>query len=121
MAWEKRARGGSYYYTKERGADGRVRSVYVGGGETAMLISHAESFRREEERIKAAMRRAERERESDIDATLDALAALAESVTVAALIASGYHTHKRQWRKRRHAKSIADEGEGGGRAGQGPF
>jgi hypothetical protein len=32
MGWETR-HGKLYYYCKERGADGRVRSIYVGAGE----------------------------------------------------------------------------------------
>ncbi|MDQ3258304.1 MAG: hypothetical protein M3R15_31215 [Acidobacteriota bacterium] len=46
MGWETRG-GTSYYYRKER--DGAsVRSVYVGSGETASLITQLEEMRSEE-------------------------------------------------------------------------
>src|SRR4051812_5214470 len=46
MAFETRARGGRYYYRKTRGADGRVRSVYVGAGERGEQAAREDAARR---------------------------------------------------------------------------
>ena len=45
MGWETR-RGRRYYYRKERGKDGRVRSVYCGGGERGELAAREDELRR---------------------------------------------------------------------------
>jgi len=99
MGWEDR-NGRSYYYRKERSGD-RVRSVYVGGGETARLISLYEGLRREEAEEEREAERQARGREMEIDAELDALGKLIGELATATLIAHGYHQHKRQWRRRR--------------------
>lgn len=99
MAWEER-NGRRYYYTKER-VGSRVVSHYVGAGLIAPLCAQ----RDEEERAKKAAERAalrrEIEKQDAIDARIDAVCKLAEKLVTAALIASGYHQHKRQWRKKR--------------------
>lgn len=100
MAWETRERGGRYYYRKER-EGGRVRSVYVGAGlfgQSAALLAEMERKNRELER--AAFRR-EIEKQEAVDACIDEIGELLEQLMTAALIASGYHQHKRQWRRRR--------------------
>jgi hypothetical protein len=100
MGWEKRG-GHLYYYRKER--DGpRVRSVYVGTGETAALISRLEGLRREEAETEREDHRRELAKLEQQDATIDEACRLINMVAEAALIAAGYHTHKRQWRRRRH-------------------
>jgi hypothetical protein len=45
MGWETR-KGHSYYYRKERGADGRVRSIYFGSGERAEAAAREDEERR---------------------------------------------------------------------------
>ena len=60
MGWEDR-NGRSYYYRKER--DGtRVKSVYVGRGETAGLIAQFEGMQSDEREEKRILARLERER-----------------------------------------------------------
>ncbi len=101
MGWETR-NGRSYYYRKEREAGGRVRSVYVGSGVTAGLIAQLDAMQsdeREEGRILAQM---ERERWHEQEAELDALGEMMDAVATGVLLAAGYHTHKRQWRLKRH-------------------
>lgn len=100
MGWETRDRGGSYYYRKEREGS-RVRSVYVGSGETALLISQLEEMRADQEQDERNRERQLRELDESADRALDSLSELTELLTVAALLASGYHTHKRQWRRKR--------------------
>jgi hypothetical protein len=104
MGWETRKRGGRYY-TRSRRVDGRVVREYVGGGvlgEIAALEDDYERRRREEE---AAYQREERERLQALTAPTEELCDAVEVLTRAALLASGYHRHKGEWRKRRDAES----------------
>jgi len=108
MAWEKRQRGG-YYYTRSRKVNGRVIREYVGGGilgEASARMDAAERQRREE---KAALWREERERLEALDGQMEELYETAEVLAKAALVAAGYHQHKRgEWRKRRGKQSTKD-------------
>ncbi len=100
MAFERRGNN-SYYYRKER-AGGGVRSVYVGRGETARLIAQLDDLERNAREEGRAVARLERERWQAQDAELDALGVMMDAVATGVLLASGYHTHKRQWRRKRH-------------------
>jgi hypothetical protein len=111
MGWEQRG-GRSYYYRKERESS-RVRSIYVGGGETAAFISQLEKGRREEDEMKREDRRRELAKLEQQDATIEAACRMIDMVIEAALIAAGFHIHKRQWRKQRY---VDDGGEGNGEA-----
>lgn len=112
MGWELR-RGRLYYYRKER-EGARVRSVYVGSGETAALISQLEGMRRDEDETEHENQRRELAKLERQDEAIDATCRLIETVTEAALIAAGFHTHKRQWRKIRYGSSGKDSGEAAG-------
>ncbi len=99
MALETR-RKRSYYYRKERrGAS--VRSVYVGAGELARLIARLDESRTEEERLNQALRQMEPERLEAEDAEVARACLIIETLTTAALLSEGFHTHKRQWRRKR--------------------
>lgn len=99
MGWETRG-SGTYYYRKVRDG-GRVRSEYVGTGLVAEILAEADALGRHD---------AERQRQAwqaQVDAERRTAAALAEvdrmvqGMTAAVLIAAGYHTHRRQWRRQR--------------------
>ena len=99
MALEQR-NGNFYYYEKRREGD-RVVSEYVGSGMAAVL---AEECAKMQAATKAAERRAFESRlaefaatSAEVDNTLAKIGAMAEAL----MVASGYHKHKRQWRKRR--------------------
>ncbi len=100
MGWETRGRN-SYYYRKER-AGGRVRSVYVGSGETASLIAQLDAIHSDEREGQRTLARMEREQWQEQESELDALVDMVDAVTTGVLLAAGYHTHKRQWRQKRH-------------------
>ncbi len=100
MGWEKRGRR-EYYYCKER-EGGRVRSVYVGGGETARLVAQLDAMKSDEREGERILARMERERWHEQEAELDALAELMDAVATGVLLAAGYHMHKRQWRLQQH-------------------
>lgn len=106
--WESRERGGRYY-TRSRKVDGRVVREYVGGGvlgEIAALEDTYERRRREEE---AAAWKEEREQMEALDGLTEELYEAAEILAKAALVASGYHQHKRgEWRKRRGEQPPKD-------------
>ena len=105
MGWETR-RGKTYYYRKER-VGKRVRSVYVGGGETAAVIAQFEAMQAEDAALKRELARREREELQAQDALEDAIVndvcSIIDTLTSGALLAAGYHTHKGQWRRKRHA------------------
>lgn len=100
MAFETR-KNGSYYYRKERDGE-RVRSVYVGSGETAMLIALLDAAEREEQEAERQKERTKRAEIEAHDAALDELSRIAEGVAKGVLLVAGYHTHKRQWRRTKH-------------------
>ena len=85
MAWER-----GYYYRVRR-ENGRVVREYVGRGRVAELMAKLDALDREKER-----------EERRLDADLEALIETTDLLARAALVAAGYHQHKRgEWRKRR--------------------
>lgn len=92
-----------------------MRSIYVGSGETAALISQLETVRRDTAETECAARRREVARYEQQDATIEAACKLIDTVMEAALLAAGFHTHKRQWRMRRYVNyggEGSDEAKG---------
>src|ERR1051326_4469084 len=98
MGWEQRGKY-SYYYRKER--NGRcARSVYLGRGETAALVSKLDAVRGAEQ---VALRREVSQAQRDlelIDYNIDSIGQLISMVTEGVLLVAGFHQHRRQWRKR---------------------
>ena len=99
MGWEQRK--SRFYYYRKRREGGRVVSTYVGTGSFAEACasrneSERENRRLEREAIRDEHEALDRQAQQVID-VLDQIRAL----THTALIASGYHMHKGQWRKRR--------------------
>ncbi len=98
--WERRERGG-LYYTRSRKEGGRVVREYLGAGEVAEAIAHAdETIRRvrdeKRERGRAFVGRAE-----GLAAPILELCEAADALLRAHLVAAGYHRHKGEWRLRR--------------------
>lgn len=75
-----------------------MKSTYVGRGEIAHLISQFQASSTAVERIVRANKLSEAEKP---EAALDLAAELIQLVTKAALLTAGFHTHKRQWRRKR--------------------
>jgi hypothetical protein len=99
MGWEQRGNS-QYYYRKER--DGkRVKSVYVGRGELAQMVSLIQSDSPLIERLARRMASPQAIKQERAEAELEDVVALVKMVTQAALLSTGFHTHKRQWRKMR--------------------
>ena len=100
MGWEQRGIN-QYYYRKEREGS-RVKSVYVGRGEVAHLISNFESHSTELEKLLRAKKSIEGDELEKVEATLDRAIELTQLFTQATLLAAGFHTHHRQWRRKRN-------------------
>lgn len=99
MGWETRGNGRYYYRKVRRG--GRVESEYIGGGMVAEALAELDDEARNDS---AAARRAwlaAVEAERHTVATLAQVDRIVSTMTAAALIAAGYHTHRRQWRRQR--------------------
>ena len=106
MPWDR-----GYYYRSERRA-GHPRRQYLGAGAVAELASKLDDSRREQSLALAARWRSERGECEALDGLLDELDEMADLVAHAALLAAGYHRHKRgEWRKRRDHDPIRQPSE----------
>ncbi len=99
MGWEDR-NGRSYYYRKER-SGGRVRSVYVGTGSMARGLALLDGLDRAEKADERDARAREREADEIAEAVASAAGVVCDTLRTAVLLAEGFHTHKRQWRRTR--------------------
>jgi len=103
MGWEHR-RNGRYYYRFHR-EGGRVVKQYLGCGAAAEAAAAEDAVRR-------AKRLAQRQASNDLTRTylplITHLATLKDAFDTAfhaAATATGHYVHKRQWRKRQHARA----------------
>ena len=110
MALETR-KGRLYYYRKEREGS-RVRSVYVGSGNIARGCALLDSLGHAEAEEKREARRREREADEIAEAEIAAVGVICETLTTAALLAAGFHTHKREWRRKRDGRRVTGDGDG---------
>lgn len=99
MGWEQRG-ANRYYYRKERQGS-RVKSTYVGRGEMANLISQFQESSNAVERIVRSNKLNDSEK---TEAAIDLASNLIQLVTQSALLTGGFHTHHRQWRRKRNAR-----------------
>lgn len=102
MSWERRGNN-EYYYRKERDGS-RVKSTYVGRGEMAHMISKFEASSGEVEKLLRAKRSIEAQDSERIEAALDRAVELVQLFTEASLLTAGFHTHHRQWRRKRKCR-----------------
>src|SRR5688572_11594025 len=100
MAWEERG-GRRYYYQSELVEDGRVVKKYIGAGEIAELISHADETRRRTREARRAQEREELERMEALAAPVLEIDQAADILARAHLVAAGYRLHKGEWRRGR--------------------
>lgn len=100
MGWEQRG-ANAYYYRKERSGT-NVKSTYVGRGEIAHLIAKFESSSAEVEKLMRAKKSIEAGELRRIEDTLDRAVELVQLFTQATLLTAGFHTHHRQWRRKRN-------------------
>jgi hypothetical protein len=101
MAWERRS-SNLYYYQSER-LDGRVRKKYVGTGDVAQAVAHADETMRRSRAARSERARVELEEARILASAGEELWEAADILAVAQLVAAGYHRHKGEWRMRRRA------------------
>jgi predicted negative regulator of RcsB-dependent stress response len=100
MGWDQRGNN-RYYYKKEREGS-RVKSTYVGRGEVAHMVAKFESSSAELERLMRAKKSMEASESERAEVALERAVDLIQLFTQASLISAGFHTHKRQWRRKRN-------------------
>ncbi len=110
MGWEKRGNG-HYYYRKYR-TGRRVSSEYVGKGEAAEYAEMIDANSRATQGI-------EKQKNRQLLKTINGLRVLnnkilpseqlVSSIFHYSLLSAGYHTHHRQWRKKRCPKIQATQ------------
>ena len=98
--------GRPYLYESVR-RNGRVTSEYKGCGELAFLAGQVDRLVREQEDAETAVFEAEREEMDAAERVVVDYFNRVEDLTRAALLACGFHQHKRQWRRRRVPKQSA--------------
>jgi hypothetical protein len=101
VAWERRG-GKLYYYQSER-EDGRVRKRYIGAGEVAKMIAHADETIRRTRAERRERARTELEEARSLALAGAELHQAAEILARAEMVAAGYHRHKGEWRMKRSA------------------
>src|SRR5262249_28117638 len=102
MGWDR-----GFYY-RVRKVNGRVVREYVGRGPVAELVAQMDILERQKRQAERAEQQAERAELEALDRPLNALNDLADLLACAALLAAGYHQHKRgEWRKRRVQREEA--------------
>lgn len=99
MGWETRG-SNSYYYRKQR-VGNRVVSRYVGAGALGELVAKQDILQRMERKAEAEAFRNDCNADLAVDRELDETCAVVRDVLTTALLLTGHHTHKRQWRKMR--------------------
>ena len=100
MGWEQRGKN-QYYYKKER-EGWRVKSVYVGRGEIAYMVANIQSSSSVIERFARRMKSPQAVEQERAEVELHQLTERIRVITQGPLLATGFHTHKRQWRKMRN-------------------
>ncbi len=102
MTW---LRQGRYFYRSRREGQ-RVVSEYVGCGDVGALVAEVDNAK---QLARAAARRALLEEVSQarlVDAAMADLRNAADEAANKALLAAGFHRHKRTWRRRRQTREC---------------
>jgi hypothetical protein len=101
MGWERRQRGGLYFYTTFR-VNGQPRKQYLGTGPAAEEYARQEAERRQQRQNEIEALQAEQARVAGADRALDELRAVANLLARASLLLSGQHEHHGEWRHWKH-------------------
>ena len=98
MGWEKR-RGKACYYYRKRRAGGRVLTEYCGAGQAGERAAAQEG---EAAQARAAARETLRLMPQEVltvDTAVQEVCDLIQTFAESALLATGHHAHKGEWRK----------------------
>ena len=101
MALENR--GSRQYLYRKRRRGGRVVSEYVGigSGYAAHIVQILDAYERQERQERREAWLDVVDADKALDAQLDEVTELVNVYADALMISTGYHQHKRQWRKQR--------------------
>lgn len=97
MSWE--TRGNNRYYYRRRRVGGQTVAEYLGNDWLAEIAAAQDEADRQARAAAAAEWQALVEDERQTAATLATVDDLVGALTAGVLLANGYHTHRRQWRK----------------------
>ena len=103
MGWEKRG-SREYYYRKERDGS-RVKSIYVGRGQIAHMVAQIQESSPLLEKLARSMKSSEAIKEEKAETALEQVSDSIQLIMQALLLTNGFHTHHRQWRRRRNVGS----------------
>lgn len=106
--WERRERGGLYYYRSVRDGE-HVRKEYIGTGPLVQIIALKDAQERRDREERAMAWQAELEDLQALDSLTKELCEAVELLACATLLAAGYRQHHRgEWRKQRERKDARD-------------
>ena len=105
MSWDRKQRGGKYYYRSRR-VDGKSMKKYVGRGPVAELAARLDERARQGRRAERETRLAEQVQLTVADVAFGDARAVVGLLVQAALILSGFHLHRGEWRQRRHGHAT---------------
>ena len=97
MSWE--TRGNNRYYYRRRKVGGRVVAEYIGGDWLAELAAARDDDDRQARARSAAEWQALVDDERQTVDQLAKVEDLVQTLTAGVMLANGFHTHRRQWRK----------------------
>jgi hypothetical protein len=89
------------YYVRNRREGKTVVAEYIGHGDFARLLARLDEHERQQRQAAQAAEREELDRLAAEDARYAELDEMIGAVVAGLHIATGHHTHKRQWRKKR--------------------
>ena len=101
MYWKQR--GNHRYLYKAVRVDGRPHRIYVGTGADAEAALAADRLERLERQRQREQLQAYQQQVRDTVVAADAMCQETDNLTRAALLATGFHAHRSQWRRKRHA------------------
>lgn len=98
----ERRKNNYYYYEKERIGE-KVRSVYSGKGDFALMLQYLREDRRQEKVFEKQQNNSEKlNEETELENILDSFSEISKILTDGFLLTNGFHQHKRQWRRKRN-------------------
>jgi len=100
MPWERRQRGGLYYYRHAK-PNGCSRRIYLGKGTDAGAQAEQDAQARQRRQAEREALRAEQAQVAVADAALADFRIMVDLLTQAVLLAAGFRHHKGEWRRRR--------------------
>jgi hypothetical protein len=106
VSWDRKQRGGKYYYRSRR-IDGKSMKEYVGRGPVAQLAARLDERERQDRRAEREALLVEQVRLAAADLAFMDARDLVELLVRATLVLGGFHTHHSQWRRRRGRATYA--------------